>query len=142
MRYGPFLRSPSHYYAKTFFLESIVFSLSIIIVPTGTPLSFMATDITSREFSLSWKTPKPLDTNGILRSYILSVSEPTSSNLFLEEVEIESVNVTNFTVSFLDPFTLYNCSIAATTIGRGPSANIQTRTAEEGELQCMEPSSE
>ncbi len=63
-------------------------------------------------------------------SYILSVA--SSNNIFLEEIEIEPASVTNFTVSFLDPFTLYNCSIAATTIGRGPSVDIQTRTAEEG----------
>ncbi len=67
-------------------------------------------------------------------SYILSVSELASSNnIFLEEIEIEPASVTNFTVSLLNPYTLYNCSIAATTIiGKGPSVDIQTQTTEEG----------
>lgn len=97
------------------------------------PLYLNASEISSREFILSWTAPASTDRNGILRYYILSVSEYKSGLLSLEEVSIEAVsNVTGFTVGYLIPYTLYNCSVAAVTIDRGPLAVIQVRTGEEG----------
>lgn len=105
------------------------------IAPSVAPRSFIASDITSEEFRLSWAAPKTIDTNGVLRNYILSVAEYKSNLLFLDEVEIEAFNnETEFTVSYLTPYTLYNCSVLAVTVERGPSAVIQARTGEEGEV--------
>ncbi len=94
----------------------------------------MATNISTREFVLSWNAPEPTDVNGILRKYILSVSEFKSNLLLLEEIEIavDHSNATEFIVNNLSPYTLYNCSISAVTVNRGPSAMIQVRTGEEG----------
>lgn len=104
-----------------------------IPAPSVAPPSFRASNVSSREFSLSWVAPEALDTNGILRNYILSVSELHSNLPLLGEVEIEAVG-TEFLVDSLIPYTLYNCCIAAMTVRRGPTAVIQVRTGEEGKL--------
>ena len=98
------------------------------------PLLFTATNISTREFLLSWAAPEESGTNGILRKYILSVSDYKSNLTLLEEIEISAspTNATEFFVEDLTPYTQYNCSIAAVTIDRGPSAVIQVRTGEEG----------
>ncbi|ORU95055.1 MAG: hypothetical protein A6F71_10400 [Cycloclasticus sp. symbiont of Poecilosclerida sp. M] len=111
--------------------------LSHALAPNVAPPSFMASEITSREFRLSWAAPAPIDANGILRHYVLDVSEQESEQpllLLLKEVQIEAVlNETDFLVEDLTPYTVYNCSVVAITIERGPTAVIQVRTEEEGE---------
>ena len=78
-----------------------------------------------------------MNTNGILRSYSLSVSELHSNLPLLEEVEFEAVdNETEFLVDSLTPYTLYNCTVAAITVAIGPTAEIEVRTGEEGMITC------
>ena len=102
--------------------------------PNVAPPSFMAVEIASREFRLSWEAPAPINANGVLQHYILDVFELESELLLLEEVQIEAVlNEINFLVEDLTPYTVYNCSVVAITIERGPTATIQVRTEEEGE---------
>lgn len=104
---------------------------TVVLVPSGTPLSFMATSISTRKFVLSWNVPEIIAINGILRKYILSVSESKSNLFLLEEIEIDA-DYSNETIFNLIPYTQYNCSIAAVTIDIGPSAIIQVVTNEEG----------
>ena len=94
----------------------------------------MALNVSSREFKLSWKAPRVVDTNGILRHYILAVREESASSVSpLEEFQIEAVNETSeIVVRSLNPHVVYICSVAAVTIGIGPSAFVQVLTAEEG----------
>lgn len=107
-----------------------------VSVPSVAPLLFKAVNISTREFVLSWAAPATIDINGVLRKYVLSVSEYKSNLLLLEEIEIDvdANNETVFVVNDLTPYTLYNCSILAVTIGNGPLAVIQARTEEEGRL--------
>ena len=63
------------------------------------------------------------------------MAELESNLLLFEEVEIEAkANGTEFLVDSLTPYTVYNCSIAAVTVDRGPIATIQVRTREEGKF--------
>ena len=103
------------------------------VAPDGTPLSFEATAITSSEFTLSWAAPLPAKTNGVLREYSLSIVEQKSGFYVLEDVEIEvGSNVTEFAVDYLLPYTVYNCSVSAITVAKGPEAVISVLTSEKG----------
>lgn len=103
----------------------------IFTAPSVAPLSFMATNITSDEFMLLWTSPQPIDTNGILREYVVSITEQESGQYVLEDVEVEA-GVTEFAVINLIPYTVYSCSVAAVTVARGPEAVITVLTNEEG----------
>lgn len=93
----------------------------------------MATNITSTEFKLIWDAPVLADRNGILRAYTISIVEHKSGLSVLENVEVEAANdVTEFVAQYLIPYTVYNCSVAAVTVAKGPAAAIQVQTGEEG----------
>jgi hypothetical protein len=104
--------------------------------PSLPPPSFRASNISSRQFMLSWSALEPININGILRNYVLSVSELNSSLPLIEEVEIKPAhNVTEYMMDSLTPYTLYTCSVAASTVETGPAAVIEVLTGEEGGLQ-------
>lgn len=104
--------------------------------PSVAPQALKATNISSRQFLLTWKNPETASINGILRHYSLTVCKYASNTSFLEDVEIDPAS-SEFVVSFLAPFILYKCAVSAVTIAQGPSAVIQVRTAAEGELQLV-----
>lgn len=104
--------------------------------PNVAPPLFTANEVGSREFRLSWTTPAATDINGILRNYLLIV---LSNDLLLQEVEIEAThNQSEFVVDSLTPYSLYNCTVAAVTVERGPTAMLQVRTAEEAPAHSPE----
>ena len=118
-------------------LDSYHHCNTCVAVPSVAPLLFEAVNISTRGFVLSWAAPAAIDINGVLRKYMLSVAEYKSNLLLLEEVEIDvdaNINATVFVVNDLTPYTQYNCSVSAVTIGNGPIATIQVRTEEEGRL--------
>ena len=83
----------------------------------------------STSITLRWEAPLADLQNGIIRSYHISV------------VELETGRVRLFTTSSVDrllivnllhPFYTYNCTIAAYTIGPGPSISVSVQTLPEG----------
>ena len=99
------------------------------------PLLFTASEVGSREFRLSWTAPAATDINGILRSYLLNVLILGSNDQLLQDVEIEATsNQTEFVVDSLTPHSLYNCTVTAVTVEKGPAAMLQVTTAEEGKF--------
>lgn len=97
--------------------------------PTGVPQNVMADAASSTSITLSWQAPLADLQNGIIRSYYISV------------VELETGNIRPFVTSGVDrvlvvnllhPFYNYNCSIAAYTIGLGPSIFVSVQTLQEG----------
>ena len=89
----------------------------------------MAVPVSSTSIQLTWRHLQPEERNGIIRSYRISVTE------------LETGSVLNFTadetatqqiVNSLHPFYNYRCTVAAFTVGLGPSATTDVQTLPEG----------
>ena len=98
-------------------------------VPTGAPQSVEAVAVSSSSIRITWTAPLEEEQNGIIRSYHISVVElPTG---FLREIVAhgdESIEIVNN----LHPYYLYECAVAAYTVGLGPAAFAQTLTLPSG----------
>lgn len=98
-------------------------------VPSGSPLNFLASATSSRSASISWNPPPASQHNGIIISYIISVTVVETGQSF----QLTSTTA-SLTVSTLLPYRTYVCVIAAvTSIGTGPfSTQIQLITPQDG----------
>ena len=89
--------------------------LILFSVPSGPSLNLTAL-VTQRTMSLVWSPPHVDDRNGIITSYTVMCS--------LADVIIHrsTTSETRLTVTGLEPFTNYTCSVsAATVVGSGPA---------------------
>ena len=86
--------------------------------PTGAPANLTAPRTTTTSLSLSWDPPRFDLQNGIIRYYTVFISDVTNGSSW----ELTS-NTTRIQVSNLQPFFTYNCSVAAFTIGLGPTSD-------------------
>ena len=99
---------------------------SLITVPSGPPLNLTAT-ITPRTMSLVWSPPLDDHQNGIINSYTVMCS------LASIVVHRSTTSEARLTVTGLEPFTNYTCSVsAATVVGSGPAVvkNVVTQKGE------------
>ena len=71
------------------------------------------------------------ETNGMIRSYVVTYFPTNNSSAQTEESVLGSV--TSFNASGLDPFTNYTFEVVAVTISPGPPDSIVIQTAEAGE---------
>jgi hypothetical protein len=94
--------------------------------PTAAPQHLEVSNVTSTTLTLTWAEPDTEFHNGIIRHYTV-VALPLT-------LEIESVSVTTskeeVEILGLHPFTTYSISIAAFTVGLGPSESINATTME------------
>ena len=74
-------------------------------------------NITSMSFSLLWQAPLVNDRNGIIRKYLINVTELDSGDSFV----VESFNLSTVITS-LHPNYYYNFSISAVTVSAGPAS--------------------
>ena len=97
--------------------------------PTGVPQNFIAVAASSTSITLRWEALLADLQNGIIRSYHISVVE-----LETGRVQLFTTNNTDrvLIVNLLHPFYTYNCTIAAYTIGLGPSISVSVQTLPEG----------
>ena len=104
---------------------------SLVIVPSGFPQNFTATDILSRSATLIWNPPLPEEQNGNITTYVINASVVGSGEMFtlISQSTVLGVDV-------LTPYTTYSILIAASTrIGTGPlSPVLMLQTPEDG--QC------
>lgn len=98
--------------------------------PSGSPTDFSATVLGSSSLSFSWRPPPLEQHNGILRTYIISLTSSTENKTLTVSSNRLSVNATG-----LRAYTTYVCNVLAVTIGMGPpTQNIEITTAEDGKL--------
>ena len=100
-------------------------------VPVAAPDNLIVVNISANELNVSWERPNQININGILRYYIIDY-------YILNQDEImTSVNVSgdtlNTVLNGLNKFTTYNVSVAAYTVGAGPSSTELETTSENGE---------
>ena len=69
----------------------------------------------SRTLHITWQPPVEEERNGIIRRYVINITELDSGN----EYQLENVT-TEITVQNLHPFYRYSYSVAAETVALGP----------------------
>ena len=90
-------------------------------------MQFISTNSTTTQ--LSWQPPLPSSQNGIIRHYLIHVTEEETMRQF----ELMSAS-TSVTASDLHPYYTYSFTVSAVTVGQGPySEEISVQTLEEGE---------
>jgi len=99
-------------------------------VPAGPPQNVSGIAISSTAIALSWRAPLFEDRNGVIRNYIVNVTELETLNEFSQATtHLEIV------LSTLHPHYTYECAVFAVTIGPGPGGAANVTTLEEGTLQ-------
>ena len=79
------------------------------------PENLVATALGSRTLHITWQPPVEEERNGIIRRYVINITELDSGN----EYQLENVT-TEITVQNLHPFYRYSYSVAAETVALGP----------------------
>ena len=94
-------------------------------VPSGQPQSLIFST-TSRTLTFSWSPPLLSQRNGVIISYLITCS---SGGSIINSTRTSS---TSLTITGLQPFTNYTCSVrAATIVGDGPATMLDIVTSEE-----------
>ena len=100
-------------------------------MPTGAPLSVEAVAVSSSSIRITWNPPLPEQQNGVIRSYYINVTElPTGIVREIVAHGDESIEIVNL----LHPYYVYECTIAAFTVGLGPTAFAQALTDTAGNM--------
>ncbi len=114
--------------------------LSISPAPTGPPSRPHIVSFSSSIVALSWLPPALEETNGVIRSYTISVHENETNSDF----EI-SARFTHKIVESLHPFYTYSFKVRAETVGPGPysaeTSRIQLEEAGKGRVLITLPKS-
>ena len=99
-------------------------------VPSSAPIGLSSTVQGSTSVLLSWSPPPAADQNGVITVYTVEVINTVTSN---KDTYVTSSST--LTVVSLDPYTTYECIVAAnTSVGMGPfSAKLAFQTVEAGE---------
>ena len=104
---------------------TFIFVMRTHTAPSSSPTGLSITMITSISFYLSWSDPPLADRNGLIRQYLINITEIDTSNVFSY-----STMTTEFNAEFFHPYYYYSCSVSAVTIVPGPythSVILQTR---------------
>ena len=83
--------------------------------PTAPPKNLIAAPLDPRTLHITWQPPVEEDRNGIIRRYIINITELNSGN----EYQLENAS-TEITVQDLHSFYRYSYSVAAETVALGP----------------------
>ena len=99
-------------------------------VPSSAPIGLSSTVQGSTSVLLSWSPPPAADQNGVITVYTVEVINTVTSNK-----DVYMTSSSTLTVVSLDPYTTYECIVAAnTSVGMGPfSAKLAFQTVEAGE---------
>ena len=96
-------------------------------VPSGPPQNVSGVSISSTAIALSWSAPLFEDRNGVIRHYIVNVTELETGYEF-GEVTTHMAR----TYSSLHPYYTYEFSVYAVTVGTGPAAeHVRVTTMED-----------
>lgn len=96
--------------------------------PSAPPQAISGNAISTTVITLQWSRPPPIDVNGVIVKYAVRVVEVYTGqiyNLFTQNMHIN--------VGSLHPYYVYECTVAAHTIGTGVfSSPINVTTQETG----------
>jgi len=108
--------------------QSKILHLFVCLAPTGSPTNISTQSVTSSSFTLNWELPQSSLRNGLVRYFIVSVTEnetQTVSSYHVFDTMRELVG--------LHPYYNYIVEISAFTVDEGPfSSPITVTTLEAG----------
>lgn len=98
-------------------------------VPSSPPENIYGEALSSASIFIMWNPPVRQHRNGIITGYVINMTILATREV-LQFLTFDS----NYTVNFLQPFTVYNLIVAATTsAGIGPFSTVLTiQTLEDG----------
>ena len=88
---------------------------AFLAVPNAPPVNLAAESLSPTVLNITWQPPAAEQQNGIIRSYMLSLSVFDTGR-----TEQFTSNQTYLIIEGLHPFYMYSIIIAAVTIGPGP----------------------
>lgn len=112
----------------------ILFLLSCPSAPSAPPVNLSISDLESRSFHAHWAPPPITATNGIIRKYLVNLTDLSSGlersmESFVPSLEIHSVH----------PYTVYLLSVSAFTVSGGPYAVLEVPTPQDGKFNVRLP---
>ena len=98
------------------------------LAPTSAPVNISGYAVDSTSISISWTPPPFEDQNGILRNYVINITELETGITFSRVSLTTSISLHN-----LHPFYRYSVTVTAVTVGPGPATIVFTvQTREDG----------
>lgn len=96
--------------------------------PTSSPVGVQGSSTDSTTITLTWMPPPAEFHNGIVREYLINVTELETGQMF------QQMSLTTYaSLVMLHPYYVYQIAIAAVTVSTGPfSAALDLRTLEDG----------
>ncbi len=114
----------------TLFIVVSKYGCVFLTVPSGPPRDVSVNAITS-SINIRWSPPLPVEQNGIIRGYMVIVTDVNQTLRF----SLENISLT---VSDLHPYSAYDVTIATVTIGVGvPSRDYLIITLEDGKSTLL-----
>ncbi|XP_061534226.1 phosphatidylinositol phosphatase PTPRQ isoform X1 [Phycodurus eques] len=111
---------PAHNHTSTMYLRTDD------DVPSSAPLLVSAVNLSAFSIAVAWK--RPLEANGVITEYTLTLFGPAGSNTTQTPDSV-------FTLTNLLPYTAYNLSVTAATLkGSGPALVLMLHTDEGGPM--------
>ena len=101
--------------------------LLFLQVPSSAPENLVMTAVSPSTLIVEWEPPVPLERNGIIQHYIVTVTEHETANTS----QILSYD-NSATLYSLHPFFTYTVAVSAVTIGPGPAAMDAIQMPEDG----------
>jgi hypothetical protein len=89
--------------------------------PSSSPTALSVSSVTSTSFYLSWTDPLPVYQNGLIRQYLINITELDTGNVYSY-----SAITTEYNIWFLHPYYYYTCTVAAVTVAAGPFSDAVT----------------
>ena len=103
------------------------------VAPTAPPVNSSGYAIDATTIMLTWSPPPTENQNGIIRNYVINITE-LETGIAFHHVSLS----THILVYSLHPFYRYVVTIAAVTVGQGPATVAFTvRTREDGMLTLV-----
>ena len=108
----------------------LTYCFFFLAAPSSPPTNIAVDNANSDSFLLSWDPPPVEDINGIIRNYMIRVTEVETDRTFYV-----TTNITLLELNGLHPFYMYTSAVAAQTVALGPySSAISVRLGEEGKM--------
>lgn len=95
--------------------------------PGDNPTNATGMALNSTYIYLSWDHPPEEFHHGVIRYYLINITEQETGRTFQLTSEQTEINIGQ-----LHPHYIYHCAIAAVTVAKGPSIIVTVRTEEDG----------
>ena len=105
-----------------------------LLAPSGPPQNVSSVVISSTKIYLSWSPPLINQQNGLIQSYTITIYEIDTNTTIQQH---QNVIYNTITLTNLHPNYQYVLSVAAYTVGLGPSSSVATQTLEDGVLNFV-----